>query len=133
MKRLFKILSHPILFCAIVRDKERMCVFHCACTLLGIQKPTVWDVDRINEMTNKVMSGFHDSNSFFTDSKTMWERLGWTLLVSKFKRISVPREVTKQCLDLYNNVVSVLSKEDVTVEDATIAHEIMVSNFENFV
>ena len=133
LKRMFSILKHPHLFYQMVRDKERMVIFHCACTLMGLDKPTVWEVDKIHETMNEALLNIYRDRQLFAAQREICDKLFWTLLVSRFKQLSVTREVTRRCLELYDNCVSVLPKENVTVEDAVIAHIVMVSKFENFV
>ena len=133
LKRMCAILKHPYLFYQMVRDKERMVIFHCACTLMELDKPTVWEVDKIHAMMNEALLNIYRDRPVFAAQREICDKLFWTLLVSRFKQLSVTREDTRRCLELYDNCVSVLPKENVTVEDAVIAHIVMVNKFEHFV
>lgn len=117
-------------------EAERMLLLNAACSMLGIEKPTIWDLDRIHECINSILKLFHDSpdmRKWFKGLRTVNSNLRLTLFISMFKCIVLERKDVKRLLDLYNNAVNVLSKDNVTISDVVDTHIIMVKFFEKFV
>lgn len=133
MKKVLAILCHPIVYFCVVKDLEMMVLFNCACTLLDLPEPTVWEVDKINEMTNSILYTMRSSPDCIGNNRNVKSCLFWTRLILKFRDVTVSRDTTWHCLDLYNNATKVISKENVTLDDALAAHMLMVKKFEYLV
>lgn len=136
MKKLLAILRHPILYFWIRMESERMVLLHAACTMLGLDKPTVWDIDRIHEKINECLFTFHNSpemRKWFKSLPSINASLRWTMFMSRFKCLAVTRDDVRRLIDLFNNAVNVLSKENVTIEDVVAVHRVMAMSFEKFV
>ena len=137
MKRLLAIVRHPILYFWVRMESERMVLLHAACTMLGgIEKPTVWDIDRIHEKMNMALHIFHNDASirkWFKDKRSVGAGLKWTLFLSRFKQLNVTRDDVRRLIDLFNNAVNVLSKKNVTIDDVVAVHRIMAMSFEKYV
>lgn len=139
MKKLFAILRHPRLYVLMKIETERLVLFHTACMMNENETPTVWDIDNIHEMMNKILELIYQSQGirewFKKSSQTLSACLKWTLFLSRFKLLSVSREEVKRCFDLYENALNMVSKcrENPTMTDAIHAHLFAVNAFEKFV
>lgn len=139
MKKLFAILRHPRLYVLMKIETERLVLFHTACMVNENETPTVWDIDNIHEMMNKILELIYQSQGirewFKKFSPTLRACLKWTLFLSRFKMLSVSREEVKRCFDLYENALNVVSKcrENPTMTDAIRAHLFAMNSFEKFV
>lgn len=110
MKRLLAIVLHPIIYFRFKRMQEWIVLLWASTTMLKIDEPSVWDVDRIHETINRVYGAFHECPSMLDDNPLAKQRLFWTLLLSKFKRLEITREEAKLVLDFYNDMRGDMSR-----------------------
>ena len=104
MKRLLAIALHPITYFRFRRMQEWIVLLWASTTMLKIDEPSVWDVDRIHETINRVYEAFHECPDMLDDNPLAKKRLFWTLLLSKFKRLEITREEAKLVLNFYNDI-----------------------------
>lgn len=104
MKRLLAITLHPITYFRFKRMQEWIVLLWASTTMLKIDEPSVWDVDRIHETINRVYGAFHECPDMLDDTPYAKQRLFWTLFLSKFKRLEITREEAKLVLDFYNDM-----------------------------
>ena len=135
MKRLFAIIRHPRLYHWFRKTQERMVVLNAACKLLEIQEPTVWDVDRIHNAMCDILGCIHRNPRMFHDMPIIEDNLYWTILMSKFKRLSISREETKRVLDEYDFTIQYLggTGKNPTMVDVVSSHVMMVKLFPTLV
>lgn len=136
MKRLLAIVRHPVLYCWMRMEAERMLILNGACAMLGIENPTIWELDQIHEKMNEILKILHDSpemRKWFKGMPNVRFNIRWTLFLSRFRLLSVTREDVKRLLDLYNNALNVLSKENPTITDVVSTHIMMIRMFEELV
>lgn len=137
MKRLLFVLCHPRLYVLMRKEVEHLVLFHTACMMNENETPTVWDIDNIHEMMNKILTLIYMSPEirdwFKKSTPIVRDCLKWTLFLSRFKLLSVSREEVKRCFDLYENALNVVSKcrENPTMTDAIHAHLFAMNAFEN--
>ena len=106
MKRMFAILMHPVDYFNLVRLREWVVLLHASTTMLKIDDPSVWDVDRIHKNINAMYGIFHKNPNVLKESKLLCNHLFWTLLLSRFKRLEISREKAKYILDFYEHMKS---------------------------
>ena len=104
MKRLLAIALHPITYFRFKRMQEWIVLLWASTTMLEIDEPSVWDVDRIHETINRVYGAFHECPDMLDDNPLAKQRLFWTLFLSKFKKLEITREEAKLVLDFYNDM-----------------------------
>jgi hypothetical protein len=104
MKRILAIAFHPITYFRFKRMQEWIVLLWASATMLKIEEPSVWDVDRIHETINRVYGAFHECPYMLDDTPEAKQRLFWTLFLSRFKRLEITREEAKMVLDFYNDM-----------------------------
>ena len=104
MKRILAIAFHPITYFRFKRMQEWIVLLWASATMLKIEEPSVWDVDRIHETINRVYGAFHECPDMLDDTPEAKQRLFWTLFLSRFKRLEITREEAKMVLDFYNDM-----------------------------
>ena len=109
MKRLLAIALHPLTYFRLKRMQEWIVLLWASAKFLDIEKPSVWDVDRIHETINQVYRAFHECPDILNITPTVKRRLFWTIFLSKFKTLEITREEAKRVLDLYNNTCGYIS------------------------
>ena len=111
MKRLLAIALHPITYFRFKKYKEMMVLFSISCKFLGIDKPSVWDIDNIHDAMCKLLCILHDDKYALDGLSNVKSSLYWILLASKFKQLTITRAKVKELLDLYqftlNNIKGV--------------------------
>ena len=110
MKRLLAIAFHPITYFRFKRMQEWIVLLWASTTMLNIDEPSVWDVDRIHETINRVYGAFHECPDMLNDNPLAKQRLFWTLFISKFKRLEITREEAKLVLDFYTDMRGDMSR-----------------------
>ena len=133
MKRLLAIATHPRMYYFFRRGLERMVLLHAACEMLHIKDPTVWDVDRVKDILNKILEAIHEDPHLLDGNKIVCEHLFWTIMLSRFKKLTISRETTKRILDEYNFTVEHIKKENITSFDVITTHVLMVKMFGNLI
>lgn len=116
MKRMFAILMHPVDYFNLVRLREWVVLLHASTTILKIDDPSVWDVDRIHKNINAMYEVFHKDPNILKESKLLCKHLFWTLLLSRFKRLEISRERAKYVLDFYELMKSSFKDRNELVE-----------------
>ena len=104
MKRLLAIALHPVMYFRFKRMQEWIVLLWASTTMLKIDEPSVWDVDRIHETINHIYMALHEYPNALDDKPLAKQRLFWTLLLSKFKQLEITREEAKLVLDFYNDM-----------------------------
>lgn len=109
MKRLLAIALHPITYFRLKRMQEWIVLLWASAKFLDIEKPSVWDVDRVHEIINQVYGAFHEYSNILNITPTVKKKLFWTIFLSKFKTLEITREEAKRVLDFYNNTCVYIS------------------------
>ena len=104
MKRLLAIALHPVMYFRFKRMQEWIVLLWASTSMLKIEEPSVWDVDRIHETINRVYAAFHECPTLLDDTPISKRRLFWTMYLSKFKTLEITREEAKLVLDFYNDM-----------------------------
>ena len=131
MKRLLAIALHPITYFRFKKNQEMMELFSTSCKFLGIDKPSIWDIDNICDSTNKLLCILHDDRHVLDGLPNVKSTLYWTLLMSRFKQLTITREETRELLDLYQFTLNHSKGTDVM--DVAAMHNLMVQMFGNFI
>lgn len=104
MKRLLAIALHPVMYFRFKRMQEWIVLLWASTTMLKIEEPSVWDVDRIHDNINRMYEAFHECPTLLDDTPISKQRLFWTMFLSKFKKLELTREEAKMVLDFYNSI-----------------------------
>ena len=131
MKRLLAIALHPITYFRFKKNQEMMVLFSTSCQLLGIDKPSIWDVDHIHDAMYKLLCILHDDKHALDGLSNVKSTLYWTLLVSRFKQLTITREETRNMFDLYQFTLN--NSKGTDVMDVAAMHNLMVQMFGNFI
>ncbi len=142
MKRLLAIALHPITYFRFKRMQEWIVLLWASTNLLKIDELSVWDVDRIHETINRMYGVFHECPTLLDDTPISKQRLFWTMLLSKFKKLEITREESKLVLDFYNSIRGDISNmierkgiTDLKADLFTVVcqMDLMVQMFGNFI
>lgn len=124
------------------RMQEWIVLLWASTNMLGIEEPSVWDVDRIHETINRIYAAFHEYPDALNDTPLSKQRLFWTLFLSRFKTLEITREESKMVLDFYNHmrgdISDLIEKKGITDLKAdlftVVCHmELMVQMFGNMI
>ena len=133
MKRLLAMIAHPVTYYRFRLAMEQMILLHAACEFANIKDPSVWDVDRINEVLNQMLQAFHEDPHLLDGNKLVMEHLFWTRLLSRIKNLSISREGTKLVLEKYNFTTNYIDKEKPTTFDVVLTHICLIQMFGNLI
>jgi len=133
MKRAIAIALHPVTYYRFRKVQEQIVLLYLACEILGIEQPTVWDVDRIRETISRTLDAMHDVPSMLDGSPCASEHLFWTRLASRFARLTVTRECVKEMVEMYGITEKSIRVESPRPLDVVAAHVAMIKMFGEFV
>ena len=133
MKRFLAIVRHPIVYFWFKRNQEQMLLLHSSCSVLKIDEPTVWDVDKIYTQFNVLLKAIHENKNLFKTTPFVKKHLFWTIFLSRFTTLSISRESAKRIIDEFNFTIKTLPNETSNITGVVTSYIQMVNLFHVFV
>ena len=129
MRKLIAVLLHPFMYYRLKKAQEQMVFLYYACLLLKISEPSIWEVDRIRSTVDELLGLLHDMPHALDSHMKVKTHLFWTILLSRFKKLSVSRDEIKELLEKYNGLKQYVGKENPGVVDVMNLNIELVNRF----
>jgi len=103
MKKLLYILLHPVEYYRSRKYAERIMLLSLCCLYTEIDDPCVYDVDKLGEAMQEFLDVMHYHPSSVAELGNAKNMLFWHLLISRFRRLSFPREEINRLVRMYGS------------------------------